>query len=702
MIDFLDIPLPSTGWFILAGILLGFVFWYRDNTNESPLLKAVGQRYKRARKLARQRKNELLDLQSDHEVAQAHLKNSNNRRQVLSQKSFQLERLLQRTQNRLEHSEREKKNAEAQLSAERQRTADLNIRLQESQQESSALQQEIDQRQQTIERLEQARQQTESEFEYIRADLCTQIDGTTQSLAEHRALILRQEAELDETKDELEQLQQEHDTAVEQLSQRHSLIEVFQVAADEQDSELKQLQDVINELLPLRAQLANANLQLAEQTSHAAELVDTINSKEDDLESLRQSLQSMEMVRGAVATAIGEIDAGKERYESLQEEQRATHLALVKKQLEAQELNRQVESLKPLEGKLAEAEAEIKRHRESAAHLQVHVSARQAEIEQLEDQLGERSNEIADLQHQLRKHQAEQFRLNKETSARGSTVKLLRSEIGQLSERLGDQAGEISNLRDQLKQRQAAQESLQQQNNHRASANEKLKAEINHLRPRAEQLETTQEQLASITDELVEVTNDRDQLSKVREELERTVSQLRSQVATRSNRIKAVNELLKVKTQSHSRAALKLQKQVESQGLEVEQLRRQLEAKSDQLELKSQQHLQLADNLSSLKQRLEQSQADVEGLAGHLSLNDRLRSDNGKLHDQVEELAGEVRRLSGELNDNLAANDRAQERIRDLEYKVYEYASKLRMLRRDSRIFSDRYRDDRSGGRRAA
>jgi chromosome segregation ATPase len=646
MFDLLDLALPSTGWFILVGVFIGFFFWYRDSASESHILKVLERRYVRARYLARQRKKKFLDLQADHQATQANLKHTRDRQEALSKRSCMLERSLHKSTAELEQIQLEKQSSDDLLVAEQQRSESLVTQLEEVMQTETALQQELEDKQQTIEQQQQSSQSIESEYEQVRDDLRAQIDAATHSLTE-------------------------------------------------QDKQIEQLQIQVDELLPLRAQLANANLSLADQRSQTAELAEIIETQENDLDLLRGSLQSTELVKCELATVVSELSETKDRCEALQTEHQEGQLALVHKQRELQKLTKRVERLEPLEKDHAEATEKINAHRQSETRLRSHVTARQSEIERLEERLSERCDEVSNLQQQLREQHAQQLRLSEDNAVRGSTIEQLQSEVGQLSERLSDQASEISKLRQDLQQQQTDQASLSDQNADQASIIKQLHAEIAQLRQLADQFEATQGQIESLTEELVSVTNERDELSKIREELDRAVTQLRTQVATRSSRFKAVSELLKVKTRSHSRVALKLQKQVESQVTELNVLRGRLVVKSERQE-------QLDGDLASFKQRLDQSQVAVEELRDQLEVTEKLQSENSELQNQVESLAADVHRLGSELGDNMNSNARAQDRIRDLEYQVHEYAMKIRGLRRELRLQGGRRGAARSGGRRAA
>ena len=66
-VQFLGMPLSSAALFLLAGLLLGHLLWYRERSKKSSDEPELESRYIKLRSSLKQRKVQLRELQKQHE-----------------------------------------------------------------------------------------------------------------------------------------------------------------------------------------------------------------------------------------------------------------------------------------------------------------------------------------------------------------------------------------------------------------------------------------------------------------------------------------------------------------------------------------------------------------------------------------------------------------------------------------------------------
>ncbi|MDF1841073.1 MAG: hypothetical protein P1U77_06525 [Rubripirellula sp.] len=131
MTDFLALPLFSLLLFLIAGILIGYLFWYPDRAGQRTKLAELESRYWKARTAARQRKSRYRDL---HRLSQAQQVDINHLRleyESLWVKHVDADNRLAKTKRELAMLRNEKQPLDDALVAEQKRSENVVRQLQE-------------------------------------------------------------------------------------------------------------------------------------------------------------------------------------------------------------------------------------------------------------------------------------------------------------------------------------------------------------------------------------------------------------------------------------------------------------------------------------------------------------------------------------------------------------------------------------------
>ncbi|MGB0596418.1 MAG: hypothetical protein ACPGLY_06995 [Rubripirellula sp.] len=172
MTDFLALPLFSLLLFLIAGILIGYLFWYPDRAGQRTKLEELESRYWKARTAARQRKSRYRDL---HRVSQAQQLDINHLRlecESLWVKHVDADNRLAETNRELAMLRNDKQPLDDALVAEQKRSENVVRQLQELLKSNAELEQreqrqatEIAQLKHLILELQQSSEQSQAELD---------------------------------------------------------------------------------------------------------------------------------------------------------------------------------------------------------------------------------------------------------------------------------------------------------------------------------------------------------------------------------------------------------------------------------------------------------------------------------------------------------------------------------------------------------
>ena len=473
-----------------------------------------------------------------------------------------------------------------------------------------------------------------------RDEFAADLETAANSLAQQRQTLELREAELSQVKAELQHVQQELSAMSEQLKQHLEDKQTLSTCIVDRDAEVETMRTQIEELIPLRSEVVESNLQLVEQKAETAKRDELIAKQRLELESV-----------------TAEFNQSALRYQSLQAE-------FEQSQVQLRQSDQRIKELEPLQLQLVEAGEAMEKQREIGTNLNNQCAAQSAEIERLTSE----SDKIPVLVQQLDEVQTKLIDLGEENEQQRTTINLLSTNLDSTKERLESVSKElvtVSNERDTLSTTRAD-----------------LEQAVTNL----------QNQVASQSAKVKEIS---ELLSVKTEEHSQAAATLQQQIETQSVKVKEVTELLSVKSHEHSQTEAGLQQKIQSQSTALEDLRKELAAKS-------QQHDHVLGKFTSTTQKLDQLQAAFEKLTSELAHAEKLRPENKTLQDRIADLMAHLKRLSGELDDSLDANAKGQDRIRDLESQLHDHTVKLRDLHRQRGSIAglDDQQDD--SGRQAA
>ena len=121
MISLFGLPLSSSVLFILAGVLVGHLLWYRDRTPDREAVDGLEDKYSKAKGSARRRKRDFVTIQREKDEQDLQLQKLRNEYQDLSDRKDSLDNQSQTMHGDLVRTSRELQTAVEDLDEERRR-----------------------------------------------------------------------------------------------------------------------------------------------------------------------------------------------------------------------------------------------------------------------------------------------------------------------------------------------------------------------------------------------------------------------------------------------------------------------------------------------------------------------------------------------------------------------------------------------------
>ncbi len=101
MIDLLGVPVPSAALFLLSGLLLGHLLWYRDRGGKAAENTDLVNRYVKARGSIKQRKTQLRELRKQNDTLAEEFANLQRAHTTLRSKNKRLEQISELSKEEL-------------------------------------------------------------------------------------------------------------------------------------------------------------------------------------------------------------------------------------------------------------------------------------------------------------------------------------------------------------------------------------------------------------------------------------------------------------------------------------------------------------------------------------------------------------------------------------------------------------------------
>ncbi|MDG2219979.1 MAG: hypothetical protein P8L85_01275 [Rubripirellula sp.] len=173
MTDFLTLPLLSLLLFLIAGILIGYLFWYPDRADQRTKMDELESRYWKARSAARQRKSRYRDLHRTSQAQQVDINHLRLEYETLWVKHVDADNRLAETKRELVTLRNERQPLEDALVAEQKRSENVVLQLQELIKSNAELEQreqqqatEISHLKHLVVTLQQSSEQSQAELDF--------------------------------------------------------------------------------------------------------------------------------------------------------------------------------------------------------------------------------------------------------------------------------------------------------------------------------------------------------------------------------------------------------------------------------------------------------------------------------------------------------------------------------------------------------
>ena len=399
-VNLFGVPVPSVALFLLAGLLLGHLLWYRDRGGRSAENVDLENRYVKARGSVKQRRNEIKELKKQNETLTEELANLEQNHLTLRSKNKRLEQVSEHSQEELNQFRRSLNESEVQLASEEKRSVTVIGQLQELLATNAELEAENKSHQDGIEQLDQQYRQCVTELESAQCER----DTLQSRLRDHKS-------ELDHKQRSLDDLECRGSTQEQSLEESNNSLQETQ-------------QDLVARCRDL----------------------DVMRSERDTLDqALQQSKQSLAHLKSemSVATTIQ-----SERDEIAKDlETAANSLGEQRQILELceSELILKKDRVNQLEQLLENASTQIAEEQDNRTQLEQFNTACQSQLQELEEELSKKSDECVQLNLAL--HLAEET-----TTQTQQKIPTLSNELAAAREQLKVEAIRLSDLRGQLQE----------------------------------------------------------------------------------------------------------------------------------------------------------------------------------------------------------------------------------------------------------
>tara|TARA_R110002049_G_scaffold4601_5_gene32296 strand:+ start:420879 stop:422855 length:1977 start_codon:yes stop_codon:yes gene_type:complete len=657
----IGLPLVSILMFILAGVLIGHLLWYHDRKADQRRISKLEDRYQLVRGTAVRRKQEFARLQSEvssHQHLLDQTRAETNDALLRQQQADEQARVAKQQLLQMQHEQRE---LSERLDEETRRSESVVAQLKEALQAKTKAEQ-------CLAESAQSNASTEEIADTYRARIEELQQQNIALSEEHAQEIQSIRAEVNQTHDEVienvrAEISQTHEQEIERL--RSELVEAH-------EEEIEKLRAVVTEQAAAAAQTTRdkegAIIRLkdelqSQQKSHT-ETNQAIESVQHKIESLSAELQAVQTDRERLNTALNE------KSESLLLLQQSHDDMTKDSEARIYEISSQLadtnRKLQEITTKYNVAVEDLSQRHAEADHLNEKIQ----QFESLQTQLEQANETIAQQQTRLEK-QAEDLAHQQEQLAQH--VQQAQAKESQIAE-LRQQEQELLELRESVKEIG------------------ELKVERETLTNQLADAKSTREQLAKV---IATKESKIIELSKVVSEFDATKQQLaesKQQVAVlAADRQKLDQSYQALREQSES-----LQQQLSEGGQTIRALQEQLAAKDQQVS-------EATSRVRETTLQLERRSEAASKLSQQLAAAEQLRPVNHDLQQRLDELTKRLAVVTAEHEDSLQSNAKAEDRVRDLQNQLHEYAEKIRDQRRKLAATGELPTDNTANeGRRAA
>ncbi|XP_058269448.1 nucleoprotein TPR isoform X3 [Hemibagrus wyckioides] len=389
----------------------------------------------------------------------------------------------QRYQQRMEHLEKELKEVQDSLTAERDKLQ-MTTKAMAQQEEKLKRLESLNALTETNKMLKEEKNRLEQELQQNRAKT-HKLEADMRPLQESNAELSEQNGMLQAEKRLLEDDVKRWKNRTQQLvsQQKDSNQEENKKLQTEKEAQVKRIQQLTEETAKLKSELARANASASASQSQGQNLRENVGKLTTERDNLKKELEAKILDIQEKIKTITQVKKIGRRYKTQYEELKAQHDKMV-----AEAAGKPAQADEALMEAQQASVQEIQSLRTSLSQAQSRATELEAQVDSLQKAAGEREAEVKSLQEQLAQIQPELTRLRTELQEKGSQV-------------------------DQLKQQNTEKD-------------EKTKKAILVAKQRIGLLNSAKEKL----------TKENDELKQQREELEVRMSALKSQYEGRLSR----------------------------------------------------------------------------------------------------------------------------------------------------------------------
>ena len=698
-----DLPLPSMLFFIIAGMGLGYLFFYRDRSDDERRIRDLEHELSLVGDGSAANQNELMQLQQSLSDRNEDLEAARAESFDLRQRNGELKELLQtrdhdieRIQGEIDATAEELRTARAELDVVNQELAqaikdkesaeDLNFRGQDAARQAGD---ELGRQSDLINQLSQEREDHRIEIEQLNNQLRRWESDLTQQSEDAKATITALQDELSDANKENQQLEIDRKAAEVELDARDSMIEALKNdlakisdASEESGQRIEQLESTLENISELEQQvvvlqqqrddaseqhtaaiqqiekieeqaavLENQRDEVSEQYTAATQKIEQLESDLADKESNENQIAAIEQQRdeaaGKYTTAIAEIEQLQHQLASALDQAERTadqneRLAdlVEEKERRIGDLIGELQSMEPIQEELDRIQAELQQHKTEFAAQQEQLSAQ-------EDQAAVQEALLADQEEQLETQLAE--------------IQELRQTIQETS----GAAEKIAEYEKRFRESDLANQTLRETLTKQA---DELKF-LDELQQRVQQLGSEKQAAAALLDDQ----------AQIQKRLENTISEKTSTIAEQSRQIDELRQLeqqLERTKQAVTDVEEKLQHQVNANG-ELRNHNEKLVAELAQMRKDLQQIVQMEKQINVKNQTIRelQEQSELQTRA-YAERHDELVGLRSRL-EELESAEQKLDKSTKQLSQVIAERDNVIKSNSELESKLQKLSTQL-------------------------
>jgi len=530
-----------------------------------------------------------------------------------------------------------------------------------------------------------------------RDEFANDLAAAASSLSEQRQTLEKCESELELKNIRLVELEQKINTATDQLTEEHEhrlQLEQFNHACQNQLAELEtQISIKSAEYEQLNLALGIAQSEHAQSQERIPALLVDLDDAKAKQRALRTKVTDLQHLVEQQEQQIVELCAVREEAAIHSLDLAETRMQLASETAKVADLQRQTEEWTATQLQLETAQTTIQQYHERNA---VHESVVLRQADQIAV-LTEQANRVPDLESELKYKQSEIEQLSTEIDQHQNTILTAQQICDETQSELAVTIAEIHVKENRIESMSADILSLTSDNELLSTAHERSADQAKQLQIQLEEARASQQQFEQITTSLQTVQQERDLLISTRDGLEATISRLGKQITNHLTETRQINDALSQKTLEHQNLQTTLQTEVKARDATISELKTQLSSRSQQHDAVVDDLATKTSELDQQQQKIEQLVTELESTITANDEKENLKTDIDELEKQLQakserhdllklettELRSHLSSMREELEDSLDTNAKGQDRIRDLENQLHEHVKKIRDLRRE-------------------